>query len=59
MNVHDILDHRVYPQAENKENMFSCPQSFSYASLKTIRERTLSKEIITDSTQRNKVNKSQ
>ena len=44
MNAHDILDHRVYPQAENKENMFSCPQSSSYASSKTIRDRTLSKE---------------
>ena len=21
-NSHDILDHKVYPQAENKENMF-------------------------------------
>ena len=49
MNGHDILDHRLYPQVEN---MFSCPQSSSYASRKTIREGALSKEIIIDSTQK-------
>ena len=52
MNAHDILNRRVYPQAEKKENMFLCPQSSSYASRKTIREEALSKEIIIDSTQK-------
>ena len=52
MTARDILDHRVYPQAKNKENMLSCPSLLAMHHGRLLGREHLAKKIIIDSTQR-------
>ena len=52
MTAHDILDHRVYPQAENKENMLSCPSLLAMHDRRLLGREQSAKKIIIDNTQR-------
>ena len=59
MTAHDILDHRVYPQAENKENMLSCPSLLAMHHGRLLGKKHSAKKSSLTAHKRNKVNKSQ
>ena len=60
MIAHDILDHKVYPQVENKENMLSCPSLLAmHHGRLSKREHSTKKNPHRQHTKKNKVNKSQ
>ena len=60
MNAHDNLDHKVYPQEENKEDMLSCPSLLAMHHVRLLdREHLAKKNPHRQHTKKNKVNKSQ
>ena len=59
MIAHDILDHRVYPQVENKENMLSCPSLLAMHHGRLLGKEHSAKKSSLIAHKRNKVKKSQ
>ena len=59
MTAHDILDHRIYPQAKNKENMLSCPSLLAMHHGRLLGKEHSSKKSSLTAHKRNNVNKSQ
>ena len=58
MTAHDILDHKVYPQAENKENMLSRPNLLAMHHERLLGKEHSAKRSSLTALKRNKVNKS-